>query len=838
MRRICCVLLLILGFPFIYFAQKEDTLLIKLKTLQGKERVDALNKLAESVVTTDPEKTKTYADQAFTLAEKIGYRDGITDAYHKYGIYYYYTDDYAQSEKNYLKSFDMAKQAGNKKLMSQALSWMGSLFRLQSDFDKALNNYQEALRLASEIGDNPRIIYCLRSFGEVYRVQQQNQKALSYYDKALKLAEAENDQNQSAFILTAIGEVYRIEGLYSKAVKYLSEASIIANKLNNLSLMSNNHYSIGEIYLAQSNYVKALESYEKALLIAKKLNDNIRIADCLASMGDLYRMQNENVKAQEYYARSLNLSKDINYMLNYAYCLSSLGEINKSNNNYDFALEYFNRALKVAYEINDQHRISACMYEISVLNLLKLNYKKAIEFAEQSLRISNEIEDYSSIASAYIQLGEINLEMKQYNEAVSYGEKGLSISKEYRLNNKKEDASYLLYKAYNEIGQYEKALDMHVLYGVMKDSLRNQESTKKLVQQQLTMEFKEQQNQQQIEQAKRDSENEARLKRQKILGIAGAVGFTLMFLLSLVIYRGQQKQKQANIKLEKQNQQIEFQAKEITDSINYARQIQYAILPDKNEIYRMYSDSFILYLPKDIVSGDFYYFMNMQFEQQEGGEKNKHHSPYTILAAADCTGHGVPGAFMSMISSQKLDEAVKSVHEPKNILKKLNRNLRLALKQNLKNSGEIEAGSRDGLDIALLAISKGLNENLNLKYAGANRPLWIINKNLQDSKTGEIFEIKPTKAAIGGFTQEDQIFEQHDVKLNKDDCAYIFTDGFADQFGGDHGKKLTTRKFKELLIQISHLSMRDQEMELRSFISQWRNEQPQVDDILVIGLRA
>jgi tetratricopeptide (TPR) repeat protein len=824
--------------PFHCFPQPEDSLSFKINKLQGKEKVDALNKLAETIVTTDPEKTKHYADQAFSLAEKIGYKDGISDAYHKLGIYYYYTDDYAQSEKQYLKSLELAKQSDNKKLMAQALSWLGSLYRLQSDFEKALKNYQDALKIASSINDNPRIIYCLRSFGEVYRVQQLNQKALDYYDNALKLAKAENDENQSAFILTAIGEVYRIEGLYSTAVKYLTEASVIASKLNNLALMSNNHYSIGEIYLAQSNYVKALESYEKALLIAKKLNDNIRIADCYASMGDLYRMQNERTKAQEYYARSLNLSKEINYMLNYAYCLSSLGEINKSNNNYDFALQYFNRALKVAYEINDQHRISACMYEISVLNLLKLNYKHALEFAEQSLRISIEIQDYSSITSAYVQIGEIYLEMKKYNKAIEYGEKGLAISKEYKLNNKKEDASYLLYKAYNETGQFEKALEMHVMHSVMKDSLRNQESTKKLVQQQLTMEFKEQQNQQQIEQAKRDAENESRLKRQRTLGIVGAVGFTLMFILALVIYRGQQKQKQANILLEKQKEQIVFQSKEITDSINYARQIQYAILPDKNEIYKSFPDSFVLYIPKDIVSGDFYYFLNLQNEFADTNEKQKHHHPHLILAAADCTGHGVPGAFMSMISSQKLDEAVKSVNEPKNILKKLNRNLRLALKQNIKNTGEIEAGSRDGLDIALLSVMQGKNSGLHLKYSGANRPLWIINQQLQDSKTGEIKEIKPTKAAIGGFTTEDQLFEQHEIDLSVGECAYVFTDGFADQFGGENGKKLTTRKFKELLISISHLSMRDQELELRNFIVNWRKDHPQVDDILVIGIRA
>ncbi|HRD41112.1 MAG TPA: SpoIIE family protein phosphatase, partial [Bacteroidia bacterium] len=193
-----------------------------------------------------------------------------------------------------------------------------------------------------------------------------------------------------------------------------------------------------------------------------------------------------------------------------------------------------------------------------------------------------------------------------------------------------------------------------------------------------------------------------------------------------------------------------------------------------------------------------------------------------LLAAADCTGHGVPGAFMSLLGKENLDKSLNVSASPAGILGELNRNIKRALKQNTK-----EDATRDGMDIAL--IKKQGNR---IWYSGANRPLWIKRKN-----SNEIEEIRATKTAIGGFTPDNQIFEEQEFEFESGDMLYLFTDGYADQFGGEKQKKLTTKRLKEIFVQISALPLKEQHDYLKNFMSQWKSNTEQVDDILVIGVR-
>ena len=268
--------------------------------------------------------------------------------------------------------------------------------------------------------------------------------------------------------------------------------------------------------------------------------------------------------------------------------------------------------------------------------------------------------------------------------------------------------------------------------------------------------------------------------------------------------------------IEGQRNLLEIQKHEITDSINYSKRIQNAILPEQRLLFDNLPDSFLLYQPKDIVSGDFYYLS----EEREGK---------FYLGIADCTGHGVPGAFMSMVGSKELNDAVTLYENPKDILCALNVGLRKTLKQS-----NLEIGIKDGMDIAFLLFhNKAGEEKTKLSYSGANRPLWIL-KNGQNT----LFEIKATKTAIGGYTLDDQVFEQHEVILEKGDAIYLFSDGYADQFGGDFGKKMMTKRFKEIVIENGHLPMAEQGKLLSSYFQKWKGtEQEQVDDVLVVGVR-
>ncbi|MFL5752269.1 MAG: SpoIIE family protein phosphatase [Bacteroidia bacterium] len=255
---------------------------------------------------------------------------------------------------------------------------------------------------------------------------------------------------------------------------------------------------------------------------------------------------------------------------------------------------------------------------------------------------------------------------------------------------------------------------------------------------------------------------------------------------------------------------IEEKNKEITDSLNYARRIQQAKLPKKEDIYSALGGCFILFKPKDIVSGDFY-----SFHKSDQG---------LFIAAADCTGHGVPGAFMSMIGSEKLTEAISYSSDTSEILTYLNKGIKRSLQQS-----ESSESTRDGMDIAICSIDPVSRV---VKYAGANRPLWIIRKGQT-----ELEEIKATKMAIGGLTEDGQHFNSHEFKFETGDTFYIFTDGYADQFGGPHGKKLMVKKFKQILVDIQKRSMPEQKKLLNNFLKYWKDGKEQVDDILVIGIR-
>jgi serine phosphatase RsbU (regulator of sigma subunit) len=249
--------------------------------------------------------------------------------------------------------------------------------------------------------------------------------------------------------------------------------------------------------------------------------------------------------------------------------------------------------------------------------------------------------------------------------------------------------------------------------------------------------------------------------------------------------------------------------KDITDSINYAKKIQQSILPDINIMKAALENSFVFYRPKDIISGDFYWFTDL-------GE-------YFLFACADCTGHGVPGALMSMIGSNFIYDIVaeREITNPEGALSELDKRIRKALKQNE------ETESKDGMDIAFCSLHKTKRI---LHYSGANRPLAIVSK-------GELKEISPDKFPIGGQFTHDKIFSPNRIELKEGDCIYLFSDGITDQFGGPKGKKFMKKNFFELLLKISPFTMKEQEEMLEKHFEGWKGGIEQTDDVCVIGAR-
>lgn len=258
-------------------------------------------------------------------------------------------------------------------------------------------------------------------------------------------------------------------------------------------------------------------------------------------------------------------------------------------------------------------------------------------------------------------------------------------------------------------------------------------------------------------------------------------------------------------------QEINQKNKDITESILYAKQIQEAVLPQREKLFRTKPDSFIFYLPRDIVSGDFYWFSTRE--------------NILFIAAADCTGHGVPGALMSMIGNEFLYQITyqMEIQEPHLVLSELDKRI----KQSLRQVGN-EKEAKDGMDIAFCAINL---ENNIMKYAGAYRPLILLRNN------GDFIEYEAEKVTIGGFLKTEKDFKSHTIQLQQGDIIYLFTDGYLDQFGGIKEKKFYMKGFKELLLKIYRLPMDEQKNILEKTFYIWKGDQKQTDDILVMGVK-
>ncbi|MDQ3191896.1 MAG: YfiR/HmsC family protein [Bacteroidota bacterium] len=479
-------------------------------------------------------------------------------------------------------------------------------------------------------------------------------------------------------------------------------------------------------------------------------------------------------------------------------------------------------------------------FNLSMINFIEQNKRQVISINQKVIAGENIKVSEKLIAAAITNEKEWNDVYSKFNDLLKGDDKKITVTKkdihEALQSNemqKKENEELLknlqskiqvLVKQESEIGKQTKNLILQ--------ELEIKDQSQKLLDQELEIEKQTKKIEAQIEYVNKQTENiikqnqkindqkntlkiqMTQIQAQKVMmyQFLGVLGL----FISLVgfIYWSYRQKKKANSIILEQKTLVDAKNKEITDSINYAKRIQQAKLPKLEEIYASFPKSFILYKPKDIVSGDFYFY-----------HKNQKSA---FIAAVDCTGHGVPGAFMSIIGSEKLDDAVSLTNNTSDILKLLNKGIKTSLRQ----SESIES-TRDGMDIALCAIDLQPNgEKVSLKYAGANRPIWIIRKG-----KNKIEEIRATKKAIGGFTEYNQHFDTHEVQLKKGDNFYIFSDGYADTFSGKDDKKLKTRKFKQILLEIQKKSMPEQEKHLNTFIENWKDGTEQVDDILVIGVQ-
>ncbi|MEQ1734680.1 MAG: SpoIIE family protein phosphatase, partial [Bacteroidia bacterium] len=453
-------------------------------------------------------------------------------------------------------------------------------------------------------------------------------------------------------------------------------------------------------------------------------------------------------------------------------------------------------------------------------------------YYKQSLSLQQQIGNNRNQASILTNISDLYYNSKNNFKALYYAQQAFILSKELGFPNEISKSTLILYKIHKAMGNSTAALNNYEVYITMRDSISNEANRKATYRSQISYEFDKKETvykaAQQVAQAKQAQQRIVLIAVLLVL-LGGAVFAYLLYKR----YKLTQQQKNTIALKEAETQAqkhiIEEKHKEITDSINYAERIQRALLASKALLTQHLPQHFVYFNPKDVVSGDFYWgtpLSNNTF----------------ALVVADSTGHGVPGAIMSMLNIASLEKAIaQGIKNPSLILEKT----RQFIIEKLKHDGSAEGG-KDGMDATLLVFDF---ENNVLRCACANNPVWIVRAStplsLQDggSLSGveahqhELIEIKPDKMPVGKHDKDTTSFTQHEVQLQASDVVYTFTDGYADQFGGEKGKKFMSKQLREVLLSIAHLPMAEQRNILGTTFTTWKGTHEQVDDVCVMGIR-
>jgi serine phosphatase RsbU (regulator of sigma subunit) len=618
---------------------------------------------------------------------------------------------------------------------------------------------------------------------------------------------------------SVLGRNYVDMGQLDSARLYLDEGIRIAKKINMIKALPVFYINEGNSYMMQSNYPKALEYYLGCIAIREQLKDSVGLINAFNSIGIVYFRMNELDKALDYFTRSLKLCDRFGKEVNKGDLYSNTAMIYAKRGEVDKAKDYTLKALGIAEKFKEEGKMSSITSNLAELFAEKKMYTEALYYFHLSEKEgADEINEGAGSSLVYGGLGTIYMGLKQYKLAHEYFDKAIHASQKMGVLDELKDEYLSLSQLFAEENNMEEAFRYHKLYARYNDSIFNKQNLDKF--NDLKASYEITKKDQQMKQREREKALLQDIKdhRQKVVDYALLAGFLAVIILALIMYRSYRIKKRANAviliqkgEIELANAELGVVNKEISDSINYAKRIQEAILPSREMIAENLTKAFVFYQPKNVVSGDFYFFSNIG--------KNE-----IILAACDCTGHGVPGAFMSMIGAEQLGRIVheRCIYSPALILDELHEGIRKTLHQDRNDS-------RDGMDIAICKLNLKTRK---LEYAGANRPLWIIRKG-----DTEVTEIKADKQPVGGLeTGYHKTFTNKEEVLSEGDRIYLSSDGYADQFGGTKGKKFMVRNFQALLLSIRNQPMKDQEEALRQNFNQWKGNAEQVDDILIIGV--
>jgi serine phosphatase RsbU (regulator of sigma subunit) len=680
----------------------------------------------------------------------------------------------------------------------------------------------------------------------------------SQLDSLLHLVKDCETDSGKVFLYIQAGELFRGNNsdsaklFYQKALDLSQQINLASGKIRSINYM-------GILNMNAGNYEAALKDFNQALEISKKSGNTYGESICYQNIGLVHNGLDNLERTRFYFHKAYNLREAINDTAGMANCCVGIGISFHSDSGEmgDSALFYYEKAIQLSKIVKDLNTIASCYTNMGHIYRAKGDLKKGLNAYFKAYELELELGGNSGISASLISIAQAYLDMKNYKMVEKYVFEGIEYAQKAGRKDFEKNGYITLYVLYKETQNYELSLKYYELYSEAINELYDIEKNRQIEEMEAKYELASHQHQIELQNAEL-KEQKASIAKKRLQNIILFTSLFAFLIIVIIIYRNYKIKKnlvttlevqkneihEINEELNQQNEEISAQRDQIyeqhqivndqknkieeiysyvDESIEYATRIQRSILPDIALLKQHVSDCFVLYKPKDKVSGDFYWWAHIE--------------NHTIITAADSTGHGVPGAFMSMLGSSFLREIVQKEYITHTgvILRKLRKEIVKALKQK-----GVMGEQKDGMDMAIISIN---HDTKVVQYSGANNPIYILTKDERalpgyESLTGfaGFYEIKPDKMPIAIYDKMDA-FQTHEIPLQTGDQLFMFSDGYADQFGGPKGKKFKYKPFKRLLSDHKNEAMHEQKVALEQAFETWKGTLDQIDDVVVVGIK-
>lgn len=637
------------------------------------------------------------------------------------------------------------------------------------------------------------------------------QEAIKYCVRSKDLSEKVNYKRGIAGALGWLGFLYGQEGKYDITMDYYKRSIPLLQDLGDEPSIAGTYLNMGSIYGDQGDIPKCIEYNHMALASYRKMGDKKGEAFVLNNLSGTYIDQGDKQKAGEYLEESLKIRLALKNKDGIAESYNNLGHFyDRSMDQPKKGLTYYQKSNELYKELNNKRGIAFSLHNIATVYAREGDTTKALETYYNCLEIKESINLIDGMPSTLNAIANILMAKHKDAEAERLLKKCLDLGEKMNSPEVISSAASSLRKLYKRQKNFEKALEMFELYKVMRDTIYNQSNRKETFRSQLKYDFDKKESALMIEQEKEKLEADAKHQKQQYVIWSVVGGLCIVGFFLIIIYNRLQITRKQKLIIEQQKELVETQQKEIVDSINYAKRIQYALLASKTLLENNLNEHFVFFKPKNVVSGDFYWAT----PSKDG----------FIFVLGDCTGHGVPGAFMSLLNISKLNQTINEnkITSPDLVLN----NVRKEIIQSLNPDGSL-VESKDGMDAVVCKIDLS---NLKLQYAAANSSFYIVRDN-------EVVICNADKMPVGMGHDNSKAFTLKEIALKKGDMIYMLSDGYTDQFGGPRGKKFMYKKLSELLVSICTKSINEQYSLVEKIITEWQGDLEQVDDICVVGIR-